>query len=392
MKDRVPLYPGRVKLAPVSGQENTYDMVRADEPTQEGTPLNKANLLSDETAALYGLGEEGTVNDALFGASGKIDTVESRLALSVFGYRVLKIKVTSKDGTPVEGIKINGIKTTLGTYAITGADGIAIGQAIGDETTVTISYFDLERQEVYATPNGEITTSEIVIADSDFKNFAKIETSKSVTFSPLLKRIDVTVVGGGGAGGGYNDSTRGKPNGGGGGGYCKVQENVSFLPNKEYNAVIGAGGKSADSAIGAPAPGGDGGTTSFLGVTAEGGKGGTESSGGAGNGKGGNPGGGNGVAGSVDGYKSFTETQKYGGGGGGGAQGGSSGTKIGGNPATADGGKGGNATSNTGYPGDNAKNGTGAGGGGGGGTLYNAYSRGSGGDGGSGLVACRMYH
>ena len=40
--DRVPLYPGRVKLTPVSGQANTYDMVRADQPTQEGTPINKA--------------------------------------------------------------------------------------------------------------------------------------------------------------------------------------------------------------------------------------------------------------------------------------------------------------------------------------------------------------
>lgn len=68
MKDRVPLYPGRVKLSPVSGQENTYDMVRADEPTQEGTPLNKSTLLSDETAAALKLPQtDPTVNDALYG-------------------------------------------------------------------------------------------------------------------------------------------------------------------------------------------------------------------------------------------------------------------------------------------------------------------------------------
>ena len=30
MKDRVSLYPGRVMLTPVAGQENVYDMVRAD--------------------------------------------------------------------------------------------------------------------------------------------------------------------------------------------------------------------------------------------------------------------------------------------------------------------------------------------------------------------------
>lgn len=64
MKDRVPLYPGRVKLTPVSGQENTYDMVRADEPTQEGDPLSKATFLKDDTAALFGLDANAVPDDA----------------------------------------------------------------------------------------------------------------------------------------------------------------------------------------------------------------------------------------------------------------------------------------------------------------------------------------
>lgn len=51
MQDREPTYPGRVTLTPVSGLANTYDIERADRPLQEGTPLNKANLLSDATAA-----------------------------------------------------------------------------------------------------------------------------------------------------------------------------------------------------------------------------------------------------------------------------------------------------------------------------------------------------
>lgn len=65
MQDRVPTYPGRVKLIPVLGQENTYTMVRADEPTQEGTPLNKANLLRDLVAKMYGLSEAAVPNDVL---------------------------------------------------------------------------------------------------------------------------------------------------------------------------------------------------------------------------------------------------------------------------------------------------------------------------------------
>ena len=40
--DRIPTYPGRVKLIPVSGQADTYDLIRADQPITEGTPINKA--------------------------------------------------------------------------------------------------------------------------------------------------------------------------------------------------------------------------------------------------------------------------------------------------------------------------------------------------------------
>ena len=65
MQDRVPLYPGRVTLTPVSGQANTFDLVRADQPTQEGTPLNKASLLKDATAALFGLGTDAVPDDVL---------------------------------------------------------------------------------------------------------------------------------------------------------------------------------------------------------------------------------------------------------------------------------------------------------------------------------------
>lgn len=63
MRDRVPRYPGRVKLTPVPGQANVYDMTRADSPTQDGDPINKSTLLKNSTAALYGLGDDATPND-----------------------------------------------------------------------------------------------------------------------------------------------------------------------------------------------------------------------------------------------------------------------------------------------------------------------------------------
>ena len=65
MKARVPGSPGRVKMTPVAGQENTFDLVRADQPTQEGTPLNKANLLRDATAAMFGLSATAVPDEVL---------------------------------------------------------------------------------------------------------------------------------------------------------------------------------------------------------------------------------------------------------------------------------------------------------------------------------------
>ena len=69
MKDRIPKYPGRVKLTPVAGQTNVYDMVRADEPIEAGTPLNKATLLTDQTATALGLDLETATPDKAFVAS-----------------------------------------------------------------------------------------------------------------------------------------------------------------------------------------------------------------------------------------------------------------------------------------------------------------------------------
>lgn len=66
MKDRVPGSPGRVLITPEGGGAAFYaTMARADNPIQEGDPLNKATLLTDETAALFGLGANSLPTDVL---------------------------------------------------------------------------------------------------------------------------------------------------------------------------------------------------------------------------------------------------------------------------------------------------------------------------------------
>lgn len=67
MKDRVPKYPGRVYVTPENGGAPYYATIeRADEPVEVGTPLNKATLLSDETAELYEKPTDTAVPDDLF--------------------------------------------------------------------------------------------------------------------------------------------------------------------------------------------------------------------------------------------------------------------------------------------------------------------------------------
>ena len=131
MKDRVPLYPGRVKLTPVAGQANTYDMSRADSPQQEGTPLNKASLLTDATAEAIGLSGDPTVNDALFVLSQTIPTAEVR----VYGDTGTTVTIT------------RGGKTLTGTVASIGYATLYPTE-LGD-WTIVFTYNGAQKTKVY---------------------------------------------------------------------------------------------------------------------------------------------------------------------------------------------------------------------------------------------------
>lgn len=104
MQDREPTYPGRVTLTPVYGLANTYDMERADQPLQEGTPINKANLLKDATAALFGKTNAAVPDDIL-----------SLLSKSMMAQTAGKYTETTTIGTLAIGstitVNVNGTPT-----------------------------------------------------------------------------------------------------------------------------------------------------------------------------------------------------------------------------------------------------------------------------------------
>ena len=77
MKDRVSAKPGRVKLTPEDGSPAFYaTMERADNPVEEGTPLNKANLLTDATASKFGLSATATPNSVFSKISDELGDAE----------------------------------------------------------------------------------------------------------------------------------------------------------------------------------------------------------------------------------------------------------------------------------------------------------------------------
>ena len=106
MKDRVSLYPGRIRLNPVEGQDNVYDLVRADEPIEEGTPLNKVNILKDSTIQKY-INANLNVPDDVFNYIGNYaEYWWRRTSLGTTKYREKQTLSTSSDSS----------KTLTGNY------------------------------------------------------------------------------------------------------------------------------------------------------------------------------------------------------------------------------------------------------------------------------------
>lgn len=124
MKNRRPKYPGRVRLSPVSGQENLYDMTMADEATEQGDPLNKATLLTDDTCRLYGFENTAVPNDifkAIQSCVVPIIAVEVPEGASIV-VTDGKMTLTNADADEVDGIWKFYVQP--GTWTVTTTKGV----------------------------------------------------------------------------------------------------------------------------------------------------------------------------------------------------------------------------------------------------------------------------
>lgn len=82
MTDRQPLNPRRVKVTDeTTGESRFVTWEYADNPKVEGTPLNKATLLSDETAQeILGRVDDPTVDMALYALAHRVYNLEFELS------------------------------------------------------------------------------------------------------------------------------------------------------------------------------------------------------------------------------------------------------------------------------------------------------------------------
>ena len=267
MKDRVStkiLDNGAVRYGVYDETGNLlrYEYIKLeDEPDEEGTLLNKANLLTDETAALLGMEQENpTVNEAF-----------RHISIPQAGTGTLYVYCKDEAGEPVSGcvvqigeeMAVTGASGAVKYFLAPGSYSVAIRSPIdygAESQTVSVSVVLSETVSVDAT-----------ILDS-MDGATELRLTSSIPYAAFSARVisaDVFGVGGGGSGGiamVVSDYRAGAT--GGAGGKTALVENIDV--RKIFVITVGSGGskKSINAATSGSYNGSDGGTTTL--VTIEG--------------------------------------------------------------------------------------------------------------------------
>lgn len=116
VNDRVPLYPGRVKMTPVSGQANVYDMVRADQPQKDGTPLNRNTFRQTQAdIRTYPIATGNSVT-----AGDVVDVVDGEVTRSVVSEANTKTRLFTGSTSSTATCRLNK-KYSICVYSSNGA-------------------------------------------------------------------------------------------------------------------------------------------------------------------------------------------------------------------------------------------------------------------------------
>ena len=136
MFDRSVQFPNRYRMTPVPGTSDIVDLIPAPgEIEHEGTPINKATLLTDDVALLLGLNpsQDPTVNDALLASSG-------------FFY---PMSAGGKSGVKSTQFTFNSIQMTTYKHPFLGVDNPLFGVSPNGLFSVTVPALTRSKHSLY---------------------------------------------------------------------------------------------------------------------------------------------------------------------------------------------------------------------------------------------------
>lgn len=157
-KDRVPNNRGRITLTPVSGQPNTFDMERADDPLDEGTPINKALLQS-------------ITHSRLTGRFYPVSYSRSVASTETFTVPVLQGLTWGMDSA--------GLVATSGAYQVTASSKVSDNYKVDKA-------FDKNYETQWASADGTNHTFTIRLASAIMLNKFKMQLGRTGTSSYTL--------------------------------------------------------------------------------------------------------------------------------------------------------------------------------------------------------------
>ncbi len=151
--DRVPTYPGRVILTPVNGQANTYDMVRADAPRVEGTPVNKMLLDSKTDRLTAGVtvyvattGNDSTGDGTSAAPFKTIQKAINELPKDLNGNHAI---IDIADGTYNERVTVDGFNGGRLTIGVNDRTVIVRGVTVMSSVGVRLNISNITYSETY---------------------------------------------------------------------------------------------------------------------------------------------------------------------------------------------------------------------------------------------------
>ena len=188
--DRIPTYPGRVKLTPVSGQTNTYDLVRADQPIEAGTPINKVlfdqkayTLTGDVTVYVATTGSDVTGDGTSAAPYATIQKALDSLPKWLDGYTAT---IDIAAGTYNEAIRVSGFQGGILAIGYAFRSVTVRSVTVNASTTVRLEMNITRTSSVGGTPLSIRNGSSVMIGDNMVIDGASMGSGIEVETGSLL--------------------------------------------------------------------------------------------------------------------------------------------------------------------------------------------------------------